>query len=272
MEHVFLEGLCRVTRVEDGSRGSMKSRAYTLVELLVVIAMIAILAAMLAPVFLQAKESARKTTCVNNIRQLGFALARYMDDHEGFGLPESPSYFPDPWVLWIEPLVPKYIPVSQESLRGELPSPSGQVRTLPNARPIRLWVCPGDLMRGQGKQYAERPMWWNCGSSYMYPGPTAYLSGLNTKQKTGTFPRKISAWRNPKRNVLLCDYYVDYHGGPQYEHKPNVPTPPNWLPKLGLKSVNILFLDMHVKPATSDQREHYIAYTRDEDNPWSGKP
>ena len=48
----------------------MKRRGFTLIELLVVIAIIAILAAILFPVFAQARESARKTACVNNVKQL----------------------------------------------------------------------------------------------------------------------------------------------------------------------------------------------------------
>jgi prepilin-type N-terminal cleavage/methylation domain-containing protein len=48
-----------------------RNRAFTLIELLVVIAIIAILAAILFPVFAQAREKARQTTCNSNMRQMG---------------------------------------------------------------------------------------------------------------------------------------------------------------------------------------------------------
>jgi len=68
-------------------------RGFTLIELLVVIAIIAILAAILFPVFAKAREKARQTQCLNNLRQISAAAAMYAQDHEEM-------FFPDGGQAW----------------------------------------------------------------------------------------------------------------------------------------------------------------------------
>lgn len=57
-------------------------QAFTLIELLVVIAIIAILAAILFPVFARARENARKSSCSNQVKQIGLAIKQYMQDYD----------------------------------------------------------------------------------------------------------------------------------------------------------------------------------------------
>ncbi len=57
-------------------------KGFTLIELLVVVEIIAILAAMLFPVFSRARENARRTVCLNNLKQLGLATHMYAQDFE----------------------------------------------------------------------------------------------------------------------------------------------------------------------------------------------
>src|SRR5437867_2887380 len=61
----------------------MRRTGFTLIELLVVIAIIAILAAILFPVFAQAREKARSVSCLSNMKQLGTAQQMYLQDYDG---------------------------------------------------------------------------------------------------------------------------------------------------------------------------------------------
>jgi prepilin-type N-terminal cleavage/methylation domain-containing protein/prepilin-type processing-associated H-X9-DG protein len=67
---------------------------FTLIELLVVIAIIAILAAILFPVFAQAREKARQVSCLSNMKQVGLALQMYAQDYDET-LPTSPDHQPN---------------------------------------------------------------------------------------------------------------------------------------------------------------------------------
>lgn len=77
----------------------MKNKAFTLIELLVVIAIIAILAAILFPVFAQAKEAAKKTQSISNLKQVGTSVHVYLADYDDMLPPSAylkPPVAPDP--------------------------------------------------------------------------------------------------------------------------------------------------------------------------------
>jgi len=78
-------------------------KGFTLIELLVVIAIIAILAAVLFPVFAKAREKARQTSCINNCKQLGLAFMQYVQDNDE-KFPSSINYSSD-WAFNIYPYV-----------------------------------------------------------------------------------------------------------------------------------------------------------------------
>jgi len=77
-------------------------RAFTLIELLVVIAIIAILAAILFPVFAKAREAARATACKNNLKQIGTGIMMYVQDYDELYMGRS---FAGHWGIAIQPYV-----------------------------------------------------------------------------------------------------------------------------------------------------------------------
>jgi prepilin-type N-terminal cleavage/methylation domain-containing protein/prepilin-type processing-associated H-X9-DG protein len=89
-----MQGCCRVggtTQVR-----ARRQRGFTLIELLVVIAIIAILAAILFPVFARARENARRASCQSNLKQIGLGLMQYVQDYDGafpfFSTSNLPGY------------------------------------------------------------------------------------------------------------------------------------------------------------------------------------
>jgi prepilin-type N-terminal cleavage/methylation domain-containing protein len=91
-------------------RDERRWRAFTLIELLVVIAIIAILAALLLPALSRAKEKASRTACINNMRNLGLALAMYTQDNNDML----------PWCQWYNNYGPSWLYMPRG---GQAPDP-----------------------------------------------------------------------------------------------------------------------------------------------------
>src|SRR5262249_30654950 len=132
----------------SGGIPSMRRRAFTLIELLVVIAIIAILAAILFPVFAQSRESARRTTCRNNMRQVATATLMYAQDYDEVlpyqGNVANPradigNYLISPFAVWINAVQP-YVKNAQ------------------------VWYCPSSL------RHPTVPPTANGDSCYYYNG------------------------------------------------------------------------------------------------------
>lgn len=94
---------------------SKQRKAFTLIELLVVIAIIAILAAILFPVFARARENARRASCMSNLKQIGLGIMQYTQDYDEHypmyrvtRLSSSYDEMPYGWVDAIQPYVKSY--------------------------------------------------------------------------------------------------------------------------------------------------------------------
>src|SRR6266516_783159 len=153
---------------------------FTLIELLVVIAIIAILAAILFPVFAQVRQKARLTSCLSNLKQLGSALSMYVQDYDEMLTPHL-----DRW--------PKGKPspdAGTSVVANSLKAAWG-----PYIKNDGVFRCPGDT--------AVEATKWNTGeTSYWYNpavGPTG-KSLISTGQST--YP---SITGDTTRCVLICD-------------------------------------------------------------------
>lgn len=125
--------------------------AFTLIELLVVIAIIAILSAILFPVFSRAREKARQSACISNLRQLGTAALMYAQDYDET-MPGAqwigPEAFPPPW---------SFGPSSRTLLEPYVKN--GGIFTCPSDTELKMLKLPGSgTPFGLSYQFNGNPM------------------------------------------------------------------------------------------------------------------
>lgn len=168
---------------------------FTLIELLVVIAIIAILAAILFPVFAQARDAARKAACQSNLKQFGAAFAMYATDYDGF--------FPNPGgrVIIGIPNGAAWYSATRNTATGQIVD-SGQgiypyLKQRGNAG-SNLWSCPNALPGGGSNRFAvgqnysmnDYARMWHPGQAVTGRGnlpagsPISYYAGVNPDMVT----------------------------------------------------------------------------------------
>jgi prepilin-type N-terminal cleavage/methylation domain-containing protein/prepilin-type processing-associated H-X9-DG protein len=141
--------------------------AFTLIELLVVIAIITVLAAILFPVFNRAREQARKSACLSNVRQIGMAFQQYLQDYDET-LPNSTdgppgAGKPGAWLYYNRfPANDPLTPAAFEVERGGL---------YPYIKNAQVYICPSDPQARQtGNSYAANACMFGPSISGFAPG------------------------------------------------------------------------------------------------------
>ena len=183
----------------------MRARAFTLIELLVVIAIIAILAAILFPVFAAAKNAAKGAACLSNAKQLGTALTLYGNDFDGAspiirecGGPDLPACVPGRLTLGWMDLMQPYV-----KNRGVFKCPSDPTPIVPvpaNAPPLVAATAPNGYVFGNSE---AKPGGQNRSS---------YARNMNLANN-GSFTATESMVTYPAATITLYDFPANSGGG-----------------------------------------------------------
>jgi len=232
--------------------------AFTLIELLVVIAIIAILAAILFPVFAQARENARKTSCLSNLKQIGTAFLMYAQDYDemfptwceyAYAIDNGVNPVGEPlparyWDAKINPYVKSGVVDINSNVRAELDksSYSGVWRCPSNGEPVKTrsygmnvlisksynWTTGSDRYRYAGIAEIDRPAQTVLAGDGGWDGrlmPANAFQGY-IERYINQVPYSAEApWRHMDgANYAFCDGHAKYiKGDTIYPH----PKPPD---------------------------------------------
>jgi prepilin-type N-terminal cleavage/methylation domain-containing protein/prepilin-type processing-associated H-X9-DG protein len=212
---------------------SRQSQGFTLIELLVVIAIIAILAAILFPVFARARENARRSSCQSNLKQIGLGFAQYTQDYDET-MPMS-AYVGGTTGYWMDVMQP-YV------------------------KNYQIYKCPSDTVTGlpasgtANSSYAANGCGWGEAAANGKQGP---MSNSNGKLVN------VSSIQAPATTFLLGDataYRLDTQWCDSATAAANIgpinaavsPRTLNIYQERHLETINNLYCDGHVKSTKLD--------------------
>jgi prepilin-type N-terminal cleavage/methylation domain-containing protein/prepilin-type processing-associated H-X9-DG protein len=222
-----------------------RTAAFTLIELLGVIAIIAILAAFLFPVFTAARDKARQTTCLSNLKQIGFALQMYLQDYDE-RLPDSC------WWARVSSIENNYGPCLQDGItratpkNAYLPPPQYpphffQDKLYPYVRNAQIFFCPGVGLDRTWNDDPKRATIGFNGTTYVWAHWVRRGSLFSFPKTTGAIPvsgQALAGIPKPSEAVVVWDF-------------------PDWLPAkpcaylnvkpAHAKGLNALYADTHAR-------------------------
>jgi prepilin-type N-terminal cleavage/methylation domain-containing protein/prepilin-type processing-associated H-X9-DG protein len=233
------------------------TRAFTLIELLVVIAIIAILAAILFPVFAGAREKARQASCMNNLKQMATAMLMYSDDYDHLFPPvlgRDPGeqlIYPMTWMAHLQPYV--------KSTAVFIDPSSGH--------PNQDWQNSGDLLANYSYPPTQRATGHAAAVVRAAPFGTAMWEGIGGfyGPPTGSYQQAAASYSEaqiarPTETILICDHLAFdwgmiwqhlYYPAPRHIREPDIRLPNGQTAPEGL--INAAFVDGHVKALKHEQ-------------------